>query len=250
MRRDPKEIIKELIAKKYPSAKAVFWGGSVSKNQGTEASDLDLVIVFKSLPNAYREAFIYDGWPVDAFIHDLSTLHYFFEESRTSNGIPGLITMITEGVEILDPNPLANDVKLLAKKFKEGGPIPWSNEQIDKERFLLTDILDDIKFPKNREEQITSAVHLFEPLVQFHFRSQGKWSASGKSLIRLLKTENPDLAIEFNKSFDDFFKSYDTLGIENLVQKILAPYGGLLWDGFKSNAQPEWKIADLSILDK
>ncbi len=242
MPKEPIEIIKELVAEKYRDAKAVFWAGSVYKNQGTAASDLDLVIVFESLPNAYREAFIYGGWPVDAFIHDLDTLRYFFEESQSSSGIPGLITMIIEGREILSPNPFATDIKQLAEKFKAAGPTAWSKEQIDKERFHITDTLDDIKFPKNREEQITSVAHLFEPLVQFHFRAQGKWSANGKSLMRLLKTDNPDLTTEFNQSFENFFKTGDTLGIENLVQKILAPYGGLLWDGFKSDAPAEWKV--------
>jgi predicted nucleotidyltransferase len=242
MRKEPIEVIKELIVEKYSDAKAVFWAGSVFKNQGTPASDLDLVIVFESLPNAYREAFIYGSWPVDVFVHDLDTLRYFFEESKTGTGIPGLITMIIDGREILDPNPFATNIKQLAEKFKAAGPSAWSKEQIEKERFHITDTLDDIKFPKNREEQITSAVHLFEPLIQFNFRAQGKWSANGKTLIRLLKAENPELAKEFNQSFENFFKTGDTLGIENLVQKILAPYGGLLWNGFRSEAPTEWKV--------
>jgi hypothetical protein len=28
---------------------------------------LDIVVVFERLPNAYREAFVYEGWPVEAF---------------------------------------------------------------------------------------------------------------------------------------------------------------------------------------
>jgi hypothetical protein len=59
-----------------------------------------------------------------------------------------------------------------------------------------SDILDDIKSPKNKEEQIISAVHLFELLLQFYFRAATKWTASGKSLIRLFKSENPELAKE------------------------------------------------------
>src|SRR5476651_2654927 len=58
-RPDPLKTIQKLIAERYSEAQAIFWAGSVSQNQGTEASDLDLVIVFDSIPNAYREAFIY-----------------------------------------------------------------------------------------------------------------------------------------------------------------------------------------------
>jgi aminoglycoside 6'-N-acetyltransferase len=56
LRNDPLQTIQTIIKERYPDAKAVFWAGSVSMNQGTIASDLDLVIVFESLSHAYREA--------------------------------------------------------------------------------------------------------------------------------------------------------------------------------------------------
>jgi hypothetical protein len=40
------------------------------------------------------------------------------------------------------------------------------------ERFLITDVLDDIKYPVGRNEQIASAAWLLEALGQFYFRSQ------------------------------------------------------------------------------
>ena len=85
MRNAPRFTLEKLMKERYQNALAIFWAGSVSNEQGTDGSDLDLVIVYEKLPNAYREAFIYDGWPIDAFIHDLDTLRYFFEESRTGN---------------------------------------------------------------------------------------------------------------------------------------------------------------------
>ena len=78
-RSDPLATIQKLIKERYVDAKAVFWAGSVSEDLGTSASDLDLVIVFEKVAHAYREAFIYDAWPIDAFIHDIDTLRYFFE---------------------------------------------------------------------------------------------------------------------------------------------------------------------------
>ena len=59
-RNEPLPTIQKLIKERYPDAKAVFWAGSVAVNQGTSESDLDLIIVYESLPNAYREAFVYD----------------------------------------------------------------------------------------------------------------------------------------------------------------------------------------------
>ncbi len=248
---DPLQTIQKLIQEKYKEAKAIFWAGSVSQNQGTDSSDLDLVIVFESLTHAYREAFVYDGWPIDAFIHDLDTLRYFCGKLEANDGRPALINMILSGHEILVPNELSNQAKAIANEALAQGPDGWSNDQINKERFLITDILDDIKFPKNKEEQIISALHLFEPLIQFYFRAQKKWTASGKTLMGLFKAENPYMATELNKSFESLVQTGDASGLESVVTKILAPYGGYLWDGFRSDAPAEWKALDESkILDE
>ncbi len=242
-RPDPLYTIQKLVQERYFNAKAIFWAGSVSQNQGTNASDLDLVIVFDAIPAAYREAFIYDGWPIDAFIHDIDTLRYLFEESRVGNGISGLNHMILNGRVVTKPNTFSENIKTLAREVLNVGPVAWDQEQIDKERFLITDVLDDIKYAASREEQIASAAWLFEALAQFYFRSQNKWCASGKSIIRYLKNDNPALASEFVVAFESLFHTGNTSNIESIVIKILAPYGGLLWNRFRSDASREAKIS-------
>lgn len=249
-RNDPLPTIQKLIKERYVDSKAVFWAGSVSEGRGTSASDLDLVIVFEEVAHAYREAFIYDGWPIDAFIHDLDTLRYFFEESRTGNGISGLCYMILNGREGTNPGVFSENVKTLAQEFLNAGPAIWDQEQINKERFLITDVLDDIKYPTGRDEQIASASWLLEALGQFYFRSQNKWCASGKSIIRYLKSDNPDLALEFMQGFQGLFQTGNSAALELLVKKILDPYGGLFWNGFRSDAPKESRITEAGILPK
>jgi hypothetical protein len=80
--------------------------------------------------------------------------------------------------------------------------------------------------------------------LQFYFRAQKKWAASGKSLMRLLKAENPRLAKEWTTAFKSLVKTGDASGIESVVTKILKPHGGYLWDGFRSDAPAEWKALD------
>ncbi|SPM44703.1 Uncharacterised protein [Orientia tsutsugamushi] len=250
LRNDPLPTIQKLIKERYVQAKAIFWAGSVSEGRGTSASDLDFVIVFEEVAHAYREAFIYDGWPIDAFIHDLDTLRYFFEESRTGNGISSLCYMILNGREITNPGVFSENVKTLAQEVLNAGPAIWDQEQINKERFLITDVLDDIKYPAGRDEQIASAACLLEALGQFYFRSQNKWCASGKSIIRYLKSHNPDLALEFTQALESLFQAGHPAALELLVKKILDPYGGLFWNGFRSDAPKESRINEASILPK
>ncbi len=237
-RPEPLNTIKKVIRERYSNAKAVFWSGSFSKNEGKEHSDLDLVIVYDKVPNAYREAFIYKGWPIDAFIHDPETLRYFFEESKNGSGISGLIHMILDGRIITPPSNFSESMIKMAKEYLEAGPAVWDKSQIAKERFLITDVLDDIKSPVSQAEQMASAGWLYEALSQFYFRSQNKWCASGKSIVRYLKSENPALESEFTDSFSQLFKTGDSKALEVLVKKILDPFGGLLWDGFRAEVLP------------
>jgi hypothetical protein len=241
MKNDPLKTIKKLINEKYPRAKAVFWSGSVYNNQATQASDLDIVIIFESLEHAYREAFIYDGWPIDAFIHDLDTLRYFCEELEAHDGRPALINMLLNGKTILDNRAMIESSKKIAQQAKDMGPAKWTQFQIDKERFLITDILDDILYPKNTMEQMASAIYLFEPLIQFYFRANHQWAASGKSLLRLLRSENPGLFLDITQCFENLFKAGNTSGVKKVVHTILEPFGGFLWDGFRADAPSDWK---------
>jgi hypothetical protein len=142
--------------------------------------------------------------------------------------------MIINGYEILDKSEFTERVKRIAQESIALGPALWDKDQIDKERFLITDALDDIKYPASYEEQMTSAAWLLEALGQFYFRAQGKWCASGKNLIRYLKDEDSILAKEFSDAFSEVFQNGKTSRLEVVVNKILLKYGGLLWDGYSS----------------
>lgn len=242
MRNPPLQTIQKLIQERYSEAKAVFWGGSVAKDLGTQRSDLDLIIVYEQLPNMYREAFIYDEWPIDAFVHDAQTLHYVFEESRTGSGISGSIYMVVHGREVAAPTSFSEGIKNLALHYLKLGPIPWDKKQINKERFFITDVLHDIICPASDNEQIASAAWLYEALSQFYFRANNKWCASGKSIIRYLEADNKPLAQEYSKAFNHVFMYGQTKALEKLVKKIVEPFGGLLWDGFKSDGPKESRI--------
>jgi ribosomal protein S18 acetylase RimI-like enzyme len=244
MRNDPLLTINKLLAERYTEAKAVFWAGSVSKNQGTATSDLDLVIIYDHLPNAYREAYLYEEWPIDAFVHDRETLRFFFEESRTGNGISGLLHMILQGREITEPTDFSESIKAVAQHYFEAGPASWDKARIDKERFHITDALDDIISARSRSEQIALAAGLYESLSQFYFRTKNQWSASGKLIAYYLQQDNPEFSKDFTQSFDNLFEERSTAYLERLIKSILAPYGGLLWDGYRSEAAPYQRLAE------
>jgi len=74
-----------------------------------------------------------------------------------------------------------------------------------------------------------------------NYTTQNKWQANGKAIIQYLKKENYDLAETYRDAFDEVFKRNHTQQLEVLVKKILEPYGGLLWEGYRADAPSEWK---------
>ncbi|MBA8666785.1 hypothetical protein H1Q59_02625 [Holosporaceae bacterium 'Namur'] len=240
MCKKPLSVIKKLIDERYSVAKAVFWGGSVSQGLGTNASDLDIIIVYERISNSYREAFIYEDWLIDAFIHDPETLGILFRKMKEI-GICGTMEMILNGREIMPKSSFSKCIKDLTRENYELRPLIWEKVETDKERFLITDLLDDILYPNSRAEQIASAAKLYEQLARFYFRAQNKWCASGKSILRYIEKDNPDIAYEYSHAFEKAFQGEDVQDLKNLVAKLLAPYGGLLWDGFRFDI-PKAKI--------
>jgi predicted nucleotidyltransferase len=100
------DVAKAIQAARYTGA-ATFAAGSIVRGEGTSTSDLDLVVVYAQLSRAYRESFRFDGYPVEAFIHDPATLEYFVLEIDRPSGVPALSQMIAEGVEIPGPTALS-----------------------------------------------------------------------------------------------------------------------------------------------
>jgi hypothetical protein len=243
---EARNVLERLKNARYSDAKAIFWTGSVVSGDDTERSDLDIIVVFKELTNAYREAFLYEGWNIDAFIHDSATLAYFFEKIDKSSGLLALPRMVQEGLLITTPSAFSTALQQRARACIEAGPPAWDKAEIDQERFLITDKLDDILAPKDRAEQIASTAWLFEALASFYFRAQGKWRASGKSIVRYLRNEDADFADRYLKSFEDVFENATTDSLETLVHEVLAPYGGLLWEGYVSDAPKEYRTHSLT----
>ncbi len=52
-----KSLIARLHNEKYPEADVIFLAGSVIRGEGTKTSDLDIVVIYSSIPNAYRDSY-------------------------------------------------------------------------------------------------------------------------------------------------------------------------------------------------
>ncbi len=235
---DPPEAARRIFRERYGGALVLFLAGSVVRGEGTPSSDLDLVVVHERLPNAYRESFVYEGWPVEAFVHDPDTLGRFFV-SDSREGIPSIINMVAEGVEIPAPSDLSARLKGEAVALLAAGPPPWDEEHLGNVRYWLTDCVDDLRHPRSSDELVATGARMYEIAADFFLRTRGRWSGRGRWIPRRLREADADFAARFSRAFEALFAEKRQEEVVALVGEMLAPHGGFLFDGHRRDAPPE-----------
>jgi hypothetical protein len=236
----PEVCARSVYEQRYPDAAVVFLAGSVIRGESTRFSDLDLVVVYERTHHAYRESFIAHQWPIEVFVHDRETLNYFFATDRAS-GVPTLASMIADGIAFPSESDFARSIKQSAVEVLHAGPPPWLDEQRKLSRYLLTDLIEDLREPRSRAEFHASVSRLYEMLATHFFRSRGVWSAKGKAIVRRLQEVDRSTAHAFSNAFEIAFRTDDTAALISLATMILDADGGFLFDGYRADAPAEWR---------
>lgn len=234
-------LIENLIQTRHPKSKTVLWSGSLSRGEGDSHSDIDLIIVYETISNAYRETFKFEGRAFDTFVHSPATLDYFYHHIDIPEATPALLLMVEDGLPIPKSNEWSDRLKHEASALLSQGPKPLCDAELNFHRFMLTDILDDILAPKARPFKLASAARLYEWLGDFYLRAQGLWSSKGKYLFKVIKQADPTYAELFYHAFETFYRRDETAPLQALVEETLAPYGGLLWTDYRKDAPSDWK---------
>jgi len=229
----PLYVTKELFETRYQGAEAIFVAGSVVRGEATTYSDLDLVVIYPKVPVAYRESFLHREWPVEAFIHDSQTLEYFFKNIDPQIGRATLAEMIAEGHEVPGATPLTGQLKAMASAAVQQGPPALSSEEIEDRRYHISELIDDLREPKNRGELIATATAVYCDLADFYFRGRRGWTGTGKSILKRMRKADPAMVRRYSESFEELFNTGQTARVIELAKDILAPYGGFLFEGYR-----------------
>lgn len=236
-------VTDEIRVERYAGAEVIFLAGSLIRGDGTAASDLDLVVVFSRLPHAFRESFRFGRWPVEAFVHDPETMTYFFLEHDKPSGVPTLLSMVAEGIEVPEANSLSRSLKQFAASLLSEGPPPWGQEEVDRSRYTITCLVDDLRDPRSFAESAASGAALYESLATHYFRSRGFWSAKNKTIPRKLGAADAGLAAGFDSSFSELFRKGNPKKVIELAEHVLGPSGGWLFEGYTAHAAEEWRLS-------
>ena len=158
--------------------------------------------------------------------------------------MPSLMRMVIEGVEVPEASEFSEGLKREASEAYEAGPLPFDEAELQLRRYRLTDWADDIRFPRSDEELVASGAWLYQDASDFFFRSRGLWSAHSKTVPRRMRETDAEFASKFLAAFDALFKEKRSEPAVALVEELLAPFGGTLFDGFRMDARLREKMRE------
>lgn len=223
------EAATKFIETRFPNCTAALLSGSVVRGQETSTSDLDIIIFDETLPTPYRSSVLFEGWPIELFVHNHSSYRDFFK-SDAARARPSLIRMVAEGIAIRE-NAILVGIKEEATAILVEGPLEWTEETIRTKRYMISDLLDDF-IGAQREEGIFIAGALAEHIHEFFCRTNKRWIGAGKWIPRALREADPEFAVNFTKAFDTYYSTEQKESIIELTDLVLQPYGGRLFDGY------------------
>lgn len=234
------EVARNVKQLHYPDAAVAFAAGSVFRNEGSPFSDIDLVVLYDDpFEDVRRESIEAEGWPVEVFIHNVQAQNYFFDKDR-ERGVPVMLNLIHEGIEIPGPCNLSHQQKAEAARLLDLGPPALSDEDLKQKRYFISDLLDDLRGVVKPDERYAILGKLYVDLADFHLRANGHWSGMGKGLPRALRRQAPEMAAPYLAAFDVAFRENRHEKIFDLAEEILKPYGGRLFH-YKQKAGADWR---------
>ena len=231
MKQSPKEVAYAFLAAYYPNCSVAILAGSVARNEAKAGSDLDIVLIDEQEKYMSRFCLEMDGWPIEAFVYNSLSFHTFFE-SECMLGNPALPRMCAEGI-ILKGGQVAEELIREAKIKIEQGPLPWTDDQINYSRYMITDTLDDFIHAKDEAERLCIVNYLENLVQEFILRTNKRWTGQGKWMARAFREYNTEQAEVFFHAFDQFYKNRKSEPLIAYIDQILNPYGGRLFNGYK-----------------
>ncbi|GGC98885.1 nucleotidyltransferase [Thalassobacillus devorans] len=226
----PVDAAYKFIEAHYPDCQGALLAGSVVRGEATETSDLDIVIFDQKLSASYRQSLLEFGWPIEVFVHNMISYKEFFKND-CERARPSMPRMVSEGIVLKDTG-IIRGIKQEADDLLDKGPETWSEEAITTKRYFLTDTLEDFIGASDRGEALFIANELASLTSEFGLRTNQQWIGKSKWTVRALKNYDETFAGEFIQAFDKFYTTGVKTEILCLVDSILEPFGGRLFEGF------------------
>ena len=136
MRLENIEAAKLFVERHFAKCDLAILAGSTVRNAATSTSDLDIVIIDRTLNDSYRESFVEFGWPIEVFAHTPETITMWIEKDIIRRK-PSMPCMILEGLLIRGSQPYLEELKHQSETRIGNGPAQYTDEEDLTERYFI-----------------------------------------------------------------------------------------------------------------
>lgn len=240
-----RRLVASELLPRWPDVRVAIICGSIARGEATPTSDIDLLILFDKVDCAWRDTLKIGTQTVELFGHDPATFDYFCRTIDRPGGRMPLASMVLDGVSVLPEDGAFAWLRTYARELLDLGPPALTPAMLASRRYEITTLLEDLIDSTVADETLATAVKLYDALSTFSLRAAGAWTGVGKHLARRLRAIDAVLA-------DDLTAAMAVLAtdpaaarriFDDAVRRTLAPYGGLLLEGFLLPAPAGWRSA-------
>lgn len=186
------DLCERFIEREYPAAEIAVIGGSTARGDRTASSDIDLLVIgddlFPDGGTSRAATYRFEGevFEVFAYTHD-----GYAEWARggISQHRPVIVHMLIEGEEVRGGGALTAPREEWSAKLAEG---PTADEhELALRRYVITDLLDDLRDATDELERNVIAWTLFSRVAELVLLTERHWIGMGKHLPRRLRDLDP-----------------------------------------------------------
>jgi hypothetical protein len=221
-----------LISERFPDCLAAFVSGSVVRGDATATSDLDLFVIVDSEEAPYRDSLVFKGWPVESFVHTTQSYRDYFA-SDAQRGTPTLPVMCIESVVLKDTDGLAGRIQEEARALVAAGPEPLTPQELCRDRYFLTDLLEDFAGSSDEAETLVIAAALATASADLVLAHRRRWRGRNKWALRALERAEPELASELRTALSCFRSCGTKEPLARFAERVLDLAGGRLFEGYR-----------------
>jgi hypothetical protein len=241
VKRDGAALARDLVTQRFPQARAAWLGGSVAAGTATSNSDLDITVLLDGPPAPYRSSETVDEWPVEWFVQTEDSLLRFCDDDRARRRRPTTMRLVGSAIVLADRDGSGKRLHQLLDAMDRQGPPSPPVEQLENQRYAVTDLLADLSAARNADECLVIAAALLYEAGDFLLATHRRWSGSGRWLLREIKSLDSDHDTTYGIQLIRGLRaaaSNDRLPMRQIVLDILNQAGGPLFSGFHRIAPP------------
>ncbi|ANY75388.1 hypothetical protein BBD41_23985 [Paenibacillus ihbetae] len=231
MKMEPIQAAMKVVSEQYPDCLLAVLGGSASRGEHNEHSDLDVIIVEREGEGLRRRTIEAAGWIVELFIVSSSGYREDFDAGIVAAN-PTLQRIMAEGI-VLRSVPEGDNIREEAQADLAYGPLPLTMSDIDAARYMITEYMMDLEQAKGDGEAWFTVQKISTLLCEFVLRVNRQWTGEGKTLFRLVSGFDPRFGEQLVHALEAMYRSRQSEQLMKLCEQVLLPYGGPLLAGYE-----------------